>query len=627
MVGYSTVLDALNEYDYTSTDFLIIRVDDNGNVMWNHRMGVANLEDFLNSVIIAANGNIIATGFVNHVPWNIASPVPSAAAIYCFDEATGAVCGSNFVGLPSALELDKGALYWSVIQLDNGDFVAAGSRDSKPGSSDAMVTCFDGNTLAVKWNTTYLIPNTDAAFAVTQLNNRIFVGGGYYSTSYYDINITELNPGTGAVVWTRGYAYTYNNPDYGYNFTVNHIDEIKVVNNELYVLTSSSNDWAGTQGSMSGILRTDLAGNVLSLRHFNNLSFPYSHITSADYEDFRTAYYVINPGNSPMNLHAPVTGNLIVSDAELAIVNPISGAITSSVNLVHTGNQSLLSTNLYNGDAYWGGTSENDPAQIGALDVFYVKSLGGLPTHSQDCPANTAEMSQEAVPITDMQLSFQIDQNHTNPTPNILDHPEVLQVVMLCEAEPCNIEDMTWCSSLANPFQYTFNVDTDPAGANVIWDFGDGSPTVSTTAGTPVNHTYASPGTYTVCVVQLNSQGEPCDEECINICVADNGDSQKPGKAQVQTSTSDVNSTNLEVGALYPNPTDGTLNIPVTTPSGEEVTVRIIRMDGVVMYDAKETLEQGKQTLKVNLGNLTPGNYMCEIRDNKTRNTRMFTKQ
>ncbi|HEY9178127.1 MAG TPA: T9SS type A sorting domain-containing protein, partial [Flavipsychrobacter sp.] len=178
-------------------------------------------------------------------------------------------------------------------------------------------------------------------------------------------------------------------------------------------------------------------------------------------------------------------------------------------------------------------------------------------------------------------------------------------------------------------FQYTFNVVTDPAGANVIWNFGDGSPTVGSTAGTPVNHTYAGPGTYTVCVQQLNSAGQVCDEECIDICIADNGGAQKPGRTQAQSSTLDISgkNSNLAVGNLYPNPTDGTLNIPVTAQTGEEVTVRIIRMDGVVMYDAKETLEQGKQTLKVNLGNLTPGNYMCEIRDNKTRNTRMFTKQ
>jgi hypothetical protein len=628
MVGYSTVLDATNNYDYTTTDFLIVRVDDNGSVIWNHRMGVANLEDFLNSVIIAANGNIIAAGYVNHVPWNIVSPNASAAAIYCFDEATGVVCGSNFVGLPSGIINDKGAIYRSVIQLDNGDFVAVGARDARPGSSDAMVTCFDGNTLAVNWNRTFLIPNTDGADAVTQLNNRIFIGGGFVSTSLYDLNITELDA-TGAFVWTRAYAYTFSNPDLSLNLTNNVIEEIKVVNNELYILTTSFNDWMSTAGSMSGILRTDLAGNTLSFRHFNNMSFPYSHLGSVDYEDPTTAYYVINPGNASMNLHAPVTGNLVVHDAELAIVDPVNGGIISPINLVHTGNQSLLSTNLYNGDAYWGGTSENDPVQPGGLDVFYVKSIGGLPTHSQDCPANPAPMLDGNVPITDITLSFNMNLTHQLLTPNIDDHPEILDEVMLCSEEPCEVEDLTWCGSLASPLTYTFNVTTNPAGANVIWDFGDFTGPFPSTAGTPINHTYATPGSYTVCVDVLDAAGAVCTTVCIQICIPDVAGLPKPGKTQAQSSTLDINdkNSNLAIGDLYPNPTDGTLNIPVTTQTGDEVSIRIIRMDGVVMYDAKETLEEGRQTLKVNLGNLTPGNYMCEIRDNKTRNTRVFTKQ
>jgi hypothetical protein len=52
--------------------------------------------------------------------------------------------------------------------------------------------------------------------------------------------------------------------------------------------------------------------------------------------------------------------------------------------------------------------------------------------------------------------------------------------------------------------QFTANV-TDPAGVNQVqWTFGDGTATVT---GNPVNHTYASAGTYKVTVVVTDNHG------------------------------------------------------------------------------------------------------------------------
>lgn len=628
MVGYSTVLNASNQYDYTQSDILALRVDATGNIMWNRRMGVAGLEDFLKSVIIADNGDIVAAGYVGHVPWGITSPTVGYGAIYRFDAATGATVGSNFVTNPTTNSNDKGTIFNSVIQLDNGDFVTAGGRDAQPGWSDGIVTCFDP-TLNVVWSTTYLIPNTDEAAAVTQDNNRIFVGAGFYSSgSFYDLNLAELDPGTGTVLWAKRMAYVFNHPETGNPYTNNFIDEIDVVNNELYILTSSINDWAASGGGMSGILRTDLLGNFISLKYFDHPSLPFNNTSSVDYEDANTAYYVVNPGNTSTVFHAPVTGALNIYDADLGIVDPVGGTISDTRDLIHQGEQSLLSVNLSGINSYWGGTALNDPAQIGFFDVFYVKGENGLPHNHADCEAFDGNLVSDDVPVTEANFQYSIDPNWVTNIPNIIEHDDALGVVLLCEEEPCSVEDITFCSSWASPLTYTFDVTTDPPGSNVVWDFGDGSPTVGSTAGTPVIHTYATPGYYTVCVDVLDAAGDVCTTECIDICISDvTVSAGKPGKGDQATKMIPVKEESTIIGELYPNPTDGSLNIPVSTKlTSTDVNVRIIRMDGVVVHDTKTRIEHGKQILKVELSNITPGNYMCEIRDGETRSVKMFTK-
>jgi|GEM_PF-5003937 len=630
MVGYSTALRAPGhpdgQYDYSSSDILAVRIDNNGNIVWNRRFGETNADDKLYKVIIDNNGDYVAVGVVKHIPWYAPSPFPGYASIFRFDAATGNVSNSNFVHLPTIPDQDKGSIYEDVVQLTNGDFVAVGANDCRPSTSDGLVTCFDG-TFGVKWNRIFPVSGTDAFHAVAQENDRIFIGGTHQAT-YYDIQMLEMNA-AGGTVWHKTYAYTAPS---GSNSNL--VNGLQIENGELMLLTSVADDWVATNELKAGIMRLDMTGNPISLYLFNDGGHSHSNAVAADYTSNSNAYYAINPAN--MLVHIPVpyinNPNFDLTDAQLSIIDPTNGGVTDVKRLVHTGEQMITAINLSGTESYYAGVSRNDPIQPGDHDIFFVRTDNGLPSNSGDCVVEDDNLFDDSRQVTDGNLNFTPDPNYTTPTPNLVDYNEEMSVVKICDEEPdpepCDIEDITWCSSLASPYTYAFNTVTNPAGANVRWNFGDGSPTVNSTAGTTVYHTYAAPGQYTVCVEQLDALGDPCDELCIELCVADNGRAMKPGKSQ-QSSLLDpgAKNTGLAVGDLYPNPTDGTLNIPVTTQTGEDVSIRIIRMDGVVVYDAKETLQEGKQTLKVTLGNLTPGNYMCEIRDNKTRNTRMFTKQ
>lgn len=628
IVGYSTELDASNNYDYRNTDMLIMRVDNMGNVMWNRRLGVPGLEDMFKKVIVDDNGDFVAVGFSNHVPWYISSTIASSATIYSFDPNTGAPNWFNFVTSATANPNDKGSIYDDVVQLDNGEYIAVGARDAQPGWSDGMVTSFLPGGL-VNWNRVMNIGNTDALYAVTNEGNRFFVGGNFIGTSYYDLNIAEMTAG-GAIVWSNSYPYTVFHPGISQNLTCDWIEEMHVEGGELMVLTTAGNDYNSTLGTMAGILRLDMAaGAVLSLWEFNETSQAYCNHPTVDFESVSNGYYAINPSNTIMNIHNPAAVPLTISDVLLANVDPVAGVSSNGRRLLHTGEQSIMSINLLGTGSYYAGAAQNDPAQIGQVDIFYVRSENGLPDDFQDCFINDAPLDDANVTLNASTKTYPLIVTYSNPSPQIDEHEDPLEVSILCYEEPCNVEDITFCGSLADPYKYTFNVAGTPPGANVDWDFGDGTPVVSSTIGTPVMHTYPGPGTYTVCVTILNpSTGDPCDEQCIELCVADNGRARpKAAKTTQIAPEAPVMKENMMVGEVFPNPTDGTLNIPVTTQlNSDEINIRIIRMDGVVVHTSKTVINNGKQTLQVEMANLTPGNYMCEIRSGETRSVKMFTK-
>lgn len=643
MVGYSTLLKANGDFDYLQNDILAIRVDNAGAVVWEKRIastipaGQQNasdtFDDRLHRVIVDNNGDFVAVGVVQHYPWYVNSSTPGYAAIFKFDAATGAYI-VNFVKdtnspVGEEPQLEKGSIFYDVVQKDNGELVAVGSNDCRPGFANSMISWFNPATLAVTQNWTFQMSNTDEFTSVAQENNVVYAGGFFRGNTYHDMHMMKIDAANN-IVWQQ--TYDYSTPSGSDN---NYMHALHIRNGELLALNLVMNDYTASTECKSGIMRVDMtSGAPLSAYLFNDNGYSHSNTMAADYTSNTNAYYVTNPSNTLQWARTPYTPTdptFAVADALVSIVNPTNGGITGSRIFLHTGEQAISCLNISGSEVYYAGITRNDPAQPGPTghDIYFVKAPTGLPADLGDCQVEEGSLDDELRTVTHSNWNALIELLPSIPNITLLDFSDPYNVVMLCEEEPCDILDMTWCSSLANPNQYTFNVDTDPAGANVVWDFGDGSPTVNTTAGTPVNHTYTTPGTYTVCVQQLNAAGQVCDEECIDICVADNGGAQKPGRPQAQSSLLDVSdkNSNLAIGDLYPNPTDGTLNIPVTTQTGDEVTIRIIRMDGVVMYDAKEILEEGRQTLKVNLGNLTPGNYMCEIRDNKTRNTRVFTKQ
>ena len=82
-----------------------------------------------------------------------------------------------------------------------------------------------------------------------------------------------------------------------------------------------------------------------------------------------------------------------------------------------------------------------------------------------------------------------------------------------------NTNNCFWTATPGTSLSVQFNGLPAYPGSAVTWDFGDGT----VAAGNPVWHTYSLPGTYTVCMSELNSTGNPICSYCDVVTVSGNG--------------------------------------------------------------------------------------------------------
>jgi hypothetical protein len=103
----------------------------------------------------------------------------------------------------------------------------------------------------------------------------------------------------------------------------------------------------------------------------------------------------------------------------------------------------------------------------------------------------------------------------------------------------------------------------------VVWDFGDGSPTVEAMSNASREHTYAQPGTYTVCNSNINNGGE-CDAYCETITIQPLGAQEALDEAA-----------KLKV---YPNPADAVLYLDQRMMQGRVgIGASLVSLNGQVV--------------------------------------------
>jgi hypothetical protein len=169
------------------------------------------------------------------------------------------------------------------------------------------------------------------------------------------------------------------------------------------------------------------------------------------------------------------------------------------------------------------------------------------------------------------------------------------------------------------------------------WSFGDGTGAMS---GFPT-HQYNSYGTYTICVVAVDSLNGCALTLCDTITIDSSGNfSRTPNYKDVKprfmvntqqpiityiTSTDKIEATqNIQ---LYPNPATSNLTIDLESTIQEEVQLTVLNMQGQVVLERINTIENGQNLVTIPVANLASGAYLVRLVGNQTEETLQFIKK
>lgn len=155
----------------------------------------------------------------------------------------------------------------------------------------------------------------------------------------------------------------------------------------------------------------------------------------------------------------------------------------------------------------------------------------------------------------------------------------------------------------------------------VNWGDGTSSPYIFST----LSHSYTNPGTYTICVTEKQGKLLMCTR-CFTFCYSK---STVPSKdvniantgnqidikaiAKAESTTNDYK--------LVPNPAKNYVDTQVNLLARGPVSVRIIDISGKTVLERSESLESGRQNIRLNTESLVQGNYIVEIKTNNKTNS------
>ncbi|MDO8123882.1 MAG: cadherin repeat domain-containing protein [Candidatus Hermodarchaeota archaeon] len=240
LAGYST------SYDAGSNDFWLLRVDANGNHLWNHTYGGA-LPDGAMSVLEVSSGGFILCG-------NTASFGVGDADVWVVrTDADGNHLWNQTYG---SINYD---MAYSVIEVSDGGFALAGLTNATGGvamyGSDMWLIRTDANGNHL-WNQTYGGANGDMAYSVVELSGGDLVLSGTFNSSYgigLDADMWLVRTDTnGNHLWNQ----TYGGPSSEMGGTV-------VEMSDGGFAFSGLTDSSGAGGGDVWLVRTDTTGNEL----------------------------------------------------------------------------------------------------------------------------------------------------------------------------------------------------------------------------------------------------------------------------------------------------------------------------------------------------------------------------
>lgn len=223
--GY-VIAGQTNSFGNGGFDGMLIKVNKNGNTVWNKAIGGSNNDVFYGIKRTVDNGFIVAGQTKSY--GNSAGD-----AWLVKTDATGNILWSKKYGNGNAF----GDAAFEVTQLSDGGFAFCGVHQYAGGVSQSLIVRTD-NSGNVIWSKLYDQPGSDEAWGILEDGNSLLVIGFYRAPDLYDGYLMKLDKTNGAVQWKRTY-----DADFGRHLLMH---KISTTSSGFQVLSYLMDDFSGT---------------------------------------------------------------------------------------------------------------------------------------------------------------------------------------------------------------------------------------------------------------------------------------------------------------------------------------------------------------------------------------------
>ncbi len=198
--------------------------------------------------------------------------------------------------------------------------------------------------------------------------------------------------------------------------------------------------------------------------------------------------------------------------------------------------------------------------------------------------------------------------------------PELIVAYTLPNTPPCNL-DFAYGASAGSPYKYTF---IPPAGSTATTWSINGVPLYSNTS-VPVTHSFAGPGSYSVCLkVRKGGQEQECTK-CINLCIADNGRKgtvtipkedggiRLADQTLTETAPLKPEGNSLRMERATPNPTHTSWTANIISATAVQAEVALYDFTGRLMQQFKADLAKGHNRILIDAQKLPANSYLLRV--------------
>lgn len=168
---------------------------------------------------------------------------------------------------------------------------------------------------------------------------------------------------------------------------------------------------------------------------------------------------------------------------------------------------------------------------------------------------------------------------------------------------PCNADFVMYPDSSTTNTWYFYSISTGGAAPfTYSWDFGDGS----TSSSMSPTHTYATSGTYTVCLTYVT---DSCSSTVCYTISFMNGEDQRAAITEQE----EPSETPITLSKLYPNPAQSSTTISVNAEEDSQITLVVTGITGQALVNEVRMVAKGENQISLNVDDLPVGNYYVTI--------------